>query len=127
MNNLNNLLKFNGLIFLFLGALFIFIPNQLISFLSLSDQAPELIVVIMGMTLNFLGLMVLWQANKSEPNKRFVQIISISDIVWAFFSLGMVFTNTWVTTTHGTTTVGLTAISVGWIGWLLLQNHTDKQ
>ncbi len=122
MTDIQTILKLNGLNCLLFGAFMVFIPKSVIVFLSTTDPASEVMILILGMILNIYGMLLLWLANKQQPNKKLIKLIALGDFIWVLFSFGLIFSKTWITSTSGTTTAGLVAILVGWFGWLQWQH-----
>ncbi len=121
MSDISITLKLNGLICLLFGALFVFIPQHIITFLSDVSPAPEVAVVGMGVILNLYGLLLLWLGNRQQPNPKLVLITAMGDGLWVLMTAGLILSQTWVTQINGITTAGLLAILVGWFGWLQWQ------
>jgi hypothetical protein len=117
MPDINTVLKLNGLNCLLFGALFVFIPQHVIVFLSDTRPAPEVAILAMGVILNLYGMLLLWLANKPKPNAQLVALIAIGDGLWVLFTAGLIFSQTWITQINGITVAGLVAIVVGWFGW----------
>ncbi len=121
MADINTTLKLNGLTCLSLGALFVFIPLHVITMLSDTHPAPEVVVVGMGVILNLYGLLLLWLGNRQKPNPTLVLVIATGDALWVILTAGLIVTTTWITTINGITAAGLVAILVGWFGWMQWQ------
>ncbi len=121
MNNINTTLKLNGLNCLLFGALFVFIPNHVIAFLSDTNPAPEVIILALGVVLNLYGLILLWLGNKQQPNPTWVKLIALGDFLWVLGTIILVVMKLWITNINGITAAGLVAILVGWFGWLQWQ------
>ena len=117
MPDLNTSLKLNGLIGLLFGTLSVFIPQQVIIFLSDTNPAPEVAVVGMGVVFNLYGLLLLWLGNQKTPAAKGVLLIALGNGLWVLMTAGLVVTTTWITTINGITAAGLMAILVGWFGW----------
>ncbi len=116
MSNINTILKLNGLTCLFFGALFVFIPQYIITFLSSTNPAPTVVLLSMGVVLNLYGLLLLWVGNQENPNNTLIKFIAVGDFLWVLMTAGLIISKTWITSTNGTTTAGLIAILVGWFG-----------
>lgn len=121
MNNINTILKLNGLSCLLFGALFVFIPNHVIPFLSDSNPAPEVMILALGVVLNLYGMILLWLGNKQAPNLTLVKLIAIGDYLWVLGTIALIALKLWITNINGITVAGLVAILVGWFGWLQWQ------
>ncbi|MGJ8664640.1 MAG: hypothetical protein ACSHWU_13365 [Marinicella sp.] len=127
MNNINTTLKLNGLNCLLFGALFVFIPKSVITFLSDSQPAPEVVILALGVILNLYGLILLWIGNKEQPNPKLVLLIALGDFMWVLGTVILLAMKLWVTTINGMTAAGLVAILVGWFGWLQLQFYNTQK
>ncbi len=123
MSNINLTLKLNGLNCLFFGALFVFIPNIVIQFLSTDQPAPEVVILVIGVVLNLYGLLLLWIANKKVVSPSLVLWIAIGDFLWVLGTVVLFLSGIWITDLNGMTVAGLVAILVGWLGWLQLQYY----
>ena len=121
MNSIQTVLQLNGLNCLLFGALFVFIPDTVIPFLSTTAAAPKIAVVGLGVFLNLYGLLLLWLSQQAEPKKSWVKLIAIGDFLWVLFTAGLIMAQRWVTELDGITAAGLVAIIVGWFGWLQWQ------
>jgi len=117
MNDINTILKLNGLNALLFGALLVFIPQYVITTLSNTNPAPEILAVGMGVILNLYGLFLLWLGNKEKPNPKLVLLIATVDVAWVLLITGLILSQTWITLINGITITGLLAIVVGWFGW----------
>ncbi len=127
MNNINTTLKLNGLNCLLFGALFVFIPKSVITFLSDSQPAPEVVILALGVILNLYGLILLWIGKKEQPNPKMVLLIALGDLIWVLGTVILLAMKLWVTTINGLTAAGLVAILVGWFGWLQLQYYNTQK
>ena len=125
MNNISTLFKLNGLIFLLLGALFVFLPLQTVTFLSSVNPAPEVMILSVGIGFNLLGLLSMWLGNQQNPNTKWLKFIAVIDFIWGIGWACLIGTNMWVTNINGMTTAGLIAIFIGWFGWALW-THSNK-
>ncbi|MCX7553690.1 hypothetical protein OS175_07350 [Marinicella sp. S1101] len=123
MNETSIILKLNGLINLIIGALLVFMPSQVIDFLSTTKQVPEVVVLLLGMALNLIGMLLLWCGNRDHLSPSLIKAFILLDLIWVIFVFALIFSQTWITSTVGTTTTGLIAIVVGRLGWLLWHNH----
>ncbi|VAW45735.1 hypothetical protein MNBD_GAMMA02-781 [hydrothermal vent metagenome] len=126
MNNINTILKLNALNCLLFGALFVFIPQHVITFLSDISPAPEVAVVAMGVVLNLYGMLLLWLGNKQKPNSKLILLVAIGDAAWVLLTAGLVVSQTWITHINGITAAGLVAILVGWFGWQQWQYYLTE-
>lgn len=126
MTDISTILKLNGLNCLLFGALFVFIPQHVITFLSTKNPAPVVAMLSMGVVLNLYGLLLLWVGNQQKPKHNLIKLIAVGDFIWVLMTAGLIISKTWITTTNGTTTAGLVAILVGWFGWLQWQ-YAQKQ
>lgn len=126
MSHISTTLKLNGLNCLLFGALFVFIPQTVITFLSDNQPAPEVIILALGVILNLYGLILLWIGNQQQPNPKLVLAIALGDFLWVLGTLTLLVMNLWVTTVNGMTAAGLVAILVGWFGWLQLQYYLNQ-
>lgn len=121
MNSIQTVLQLNGLNCLLFGALFVFIPDNVIPFLSTTAPAPKIVVVGLGVFLNLYGLLLLWLSQQREPKRSLVKLVAVGDFLWVLFTIGLCFAQQWVTELDGITAAGLVAILVGWFGWLQWQ------
>lgn len=121
MSDINTTLKINALTCLLLGALFVFLPQQVITFLSDTNPAPMVAVVGMGVILNIYGLLLLLLGSQQQPHPKLVMLIAVADGLWVLLTAALIISQTWVTHINGITAAGLVAISVGWLGWLQWQ------
>ena len=127
MSNINTVLKLNALNCLAFGALFVFIPKQVIDFLSSTHPFPEVIILSLGVILNIYGLYLLWLANKSHVSPTWVLLVAIGDFLWVLGTIILIVMKLWITEINGITAAGLVAILVGWFGWLQLQYYLAHQ
>ena len=127
MSDISTTLKLNGLTCLLFGALFVFIPQHVTTFLSNINPAPELALVAMGVILNLYGMLLLWIGNQQKPNAILVLLFAIGDGLWVLLTTGLIVTSTWITTINGITVAGLVAIVVGWFGWLQWLFYQSKK
>ncbi len=118
MQDINTILKLNGLNCLLFGAIFVFATQLTINFLSQTNPAPEIAIVAMGVVLNLYGLLLIWMGNKQKPDAKMVLLIAIGDAAWVLLTIGLILTQTWITELNGITVSGMVAIIVGWFGWM---------
>ncbi len=126
MQDATTLLKINGLIYLLLGALLVFLPPTIIYFLSETNPAPTVAMLGTGVGFNLLGLLLLWLANQTTPSPQWIKLTVVIDLLLAAGIFGLILMNIWVTTINGITAAGLVAIVLAWFAWLQWQHLANQ-
>ncbi len=108
------------------GALFVFIPDSIIPFLSQVDPMPKMVLLVLGVGLNLYGLYLLWLGSKAKVPHREALLIAMGDFIWVLATVVLIVMKTWITSINGMTAAGLVAILVGWFGWLQLQYFLNE-
>ncbi|WP_223787733.1 hypothetical protein [Marinicella meishanensis] len=121
MTSIQTVLQLNGLNCLLFGAMFVFLPDTVILFLSPTAPAPKIVILALGVVLNLYGMVLLWLSQQAEPKRSWIKLIAIGDFLWVLFTAALILSQQWITALDGITAAGLVAIIVGWFGWLQWQ------
>ena len=124
---INDVLKINALNCLLFGALFVFMPEPISSFLSENAKAPLLVFLSLGVLLNIYGLLLLWLASKNPVPQLPLLLVAIGDFLWVAATIIVIQLNVWITSINGITAAGLVAILVGWLGWIQLKHYLSNK
>jgi len=100
------------------GLIFLLLPLQTSLFLSASDQAPELVIFILGCVLLFNAVHLIWASFQAMHNKYLILYFSLGDLIWVIISLILLVSELWITTTAGIISTTLVSIIVGTFGLL---------
>lgn len=121
MLNINLVLKLNALNCFAFGTLFVLLPEAVAAFLSATNPAPKLLLLLLGVGLNLYGLFLLWLASKEPVPVRHLLPVAIGDFLWVLGTALLIVMKLWIDSSNGITAAGLVALLVGWFGWLQLQ------
>lgn len=132
LSRIQIILKLNALSCLLFGALFVFIPESIIAFLSdttlnKSDQMPQVVMVALGVILNLWGMLLIWVSNRSPVPKMMLLLAALGDFLWVAATVIVLLMQMWVTSSNGMAVAGLVAMLVGWFGWQQFQFYKSKQ
>jgi len=120
---INDVLKINALNCLLFGALLVFMPEPISTFLSDTAIAPKLLLLSIGVGLNIYGLLMLWLANKNPVPQTPLLLIVVGDFLWVIATIIVIQLKLWITTINGITAAGVLAIFVGWLGWIQFKHY----
>jgi len=107
------------------GFIFFFLPEEVRNFLSVNNQAPNLVLTVLSIALFFNGLHLLWASLKVMPSKHLVIYFSIGDYLWVLGTSYLLVVGIWITTPIGIAVTLLVSGMVGSFG--LLQMIKQKE
>ena len=119
---LKSILKANSASCIIFGCLFVFMPSQVLDFLSQSQPAPKWLLISLGIGLILNGFHLLWASLRQVHNKNLIRHFAISDFLWVAASVLLVITGLWITTSSGIIATFLVAVMVGIFGLLQFQH-----
>jgi len=120
MVTLANVMRANAISCLLFGLIFLIMPLDVANFLDLHNPAPKLVMLMLGAILIINGLDLIRVSRHSPPSKAQIWYFSFGDFIWALISLGLVLSNTWVTTTKGIIATLIVAVIVALFGVMQL-------
>lgn len=118
MFTLSHVMKANAISCIGFGFLFLLIPETVSHFLSTNEQAPEILIALLGSGLILNGSHLIWASFKPIPPKFLVLYFSFGDYLWVMASAYLVISGLWITTTEGISATILVAAFVGMFGFL---------
>jgi len=115
---LKDILKANAASCLIFGCIFVFIPSQVLSFLSENQPAPKWILITLGVGLILNGFHLLWASLRQIHNKNLITYFIVGDFLWVIASAVLVIFGVWITAVNGIITTSIVALMVGIFGFL---------
>jgi hypothetical protein len=84
-------MKANAISCIGFGTIFSLFYGEVSHFLDKSEQAPDMVFILLGIILIFNGLHLIWASLKSMPNKYLVLYFSIGDYIWVLATFYLIF------------------------------------
>lgn len=117
---LNAIMKANATTCLIFGGLFLLLPTEVITFLSIDKPMPILVLKIIAIGLIVNGFHLLQTSYKKNISKLWVFYFSGGDFSWVLLSSSLLLLDVWVTSKAGIISMMAVASIVALFGYLQL-------
>ena len=118
MFTIKNILRANATSCFIFGLIFLLLPLQTSMFLAANDEAPELVIQLLGVILLLNTAHLIWTSLQVKLNKHLILYFALGDFIWVIISLFLLINALWITTILGMITTLIVAIIVGTFGLL---------
>ena len=127
MITLSNVMKANAFSCIGFGFTFFFLPEEVRNFLSVNNQAPNIVFSVLGIILFFNGLHLIWASLKLIPSKHLVIYFSVGDYIWVLGTSYLLVAGIWITTPMGIAVTLLVSCMVGIFGLLQMIKRKEEE
>ncbi len=127
MITIAQVLRLNALSCIAFGLIFLLMPTTITHFLSQSEPMPMMFLLILGAGLIINGLHLIITSLKTSPKRNLILYFSVGDFLWVVFTLTLILTQTWITTTEGIMAALIISVLVGGFGILQLRKINGNQ